>query len=102
MEIHGGLFPFAKPFPEGCTEIRACLLLTLGRERAQPRVLARLVKKSLISKSAPNHTGQHCGALLFLASTANTRSHCHSLCLDEFVLGLDRSRIFSIACIFRV
>lgn len=59
MEIHWGLFAFAKPFPECFSKIRACLLLTPGRGRAQPRMLARLVKESVISTSAPDHKGQH-------------------------------------------
>lgn len=63
MEIHWGLFAFAKPFPECFSKIRACLLLTSGRGRAQSRVLARLVKESVMSRSAPDHKGQHCRVL---------------------------------------
>lgn len=58
MEVHWGLFAFAKPFPECFSKIRECLLLTPGRGRAQPRVLARLVKESVMSRSAPDHKGQ--------------------------------------------
>lgn len=59
IKIHWGLFAFAKPFPECFSKIRACLLLTPGRGRAQPRMLPRLVKESVISTSVPSHKGQH-------------------------------------------